>query len=123
MARQKSPATIAKELSKEIRTSPAEIAKQIVDSYKERRAAIMSGIANNEPGSKNFLDYQLALAKLDRAERDELCSRGITVENLGVATKPNFVFSAEVKVDGGVLVKLNDKEDEEIRRRLDEEFS
>jgi hypothetical protein len=121
LSKPKSRATIAKELSKQIATEPSDIAKQIVSSYKERREAIKAGIEANDVGTANYLAYQVQLVKLDRSERDELASRGLVPENLGVAVQPNFVFTAKISMDGVTTTKGSD-EDEAIRERLDKEY-
>jgi len=126
MPRKKSKGTIAKELAAVIKTSAADIARQIVESYRERREQITAGIKNNEPGSTNFLAYQQALAKLDKAERDELASRGLVPTQLSIATKPSFHFHAEVSTKGVTRVfesGAEAAEDAAIRRRFDEEYS
>ena len=55
-------------------------------------------------GTKIFLDYTMALAKLDKQERDELVSRGLVVADLGTASTPQWRFVATVARSGAVTV-------------------
>jgi len=53
----------------------------------------MAGLSTN---CKAYLDRLLAKAKLQQQHREEQVTRGLAPQNLGNATRPQFVFSAVI---------------------------
>jgi hypothetical protein len=81
-------------------TESSRLAKQIEKSYREARQSIEEAMLKASPGTAVFLKHVESLAKLNRAEREELAARGLTPQNLGNGIRQQWVFRAVIAKDG-----------------------
>jgi hypothetical protein len=95
------------------------IKAEIIRSWKKARKMLLDSMAQNEPGTRAYMDHVLNLFKLDQAHRDEMVRRGLAEENLKQATTKKYVFKAIVSNDDGLQW---DAERQAFNDALDAEF-
>jgi hypothetical protein len=76
-----------------------EISKEIDRSHRSARKLIKQGMKETKPGTAAFLNHVRALADLDQSYREERAGRGLDAQDLGTATKTQYVFTATVPED------------------------
>jgi hypothetical protein len=122
------------------------IVTEMQQKYEHTRKLLEDAMATCEPGTNAYLRHLEAIADHDRKHREELVSRGIEPASLGTAARQGWHFVCHVSTQGAAsvtevpadrveavlaqrakddaarLAKNSRREDEEIRRQLNEEF-
>src|SRR5215469_12575286 len=70
------------------------IAREIEQSFKQRKQQIEESMVGLDKGSRAYLDRLIAISKLEREYRDERAKRGLDPQNLGAVSAVEFVFRA-----------------------------
>ena len=120
------------------RTDSEKRIRRMRKSYNDARKLIKAAMAECSSGTNTHLQHVKALAELDAKERAEEISLGLAPQDLGAATKTEYLFVAHchtIPANREELKKLLDEqalkackglhysdEDERIRKELEEQF-
>lgn len=94
------------------------IAADIDRTFRENLRLLEESMAGLPKNSRAYLDRVLARNKLQQSWRDERVSRGLDVQNLGIATKPKFFFIATIDEQPAQL----DAKRQAFEEEMDREF-
>lgn len=76
----------------------AQIAAEIDKTYTAARKQLLDSMKTTKIGTRSYLDHVKLLADLERKYRAERAERGLDPQNLGAATKTQYVYKAVVEV-------------------------
>jgi len=107
-------------------------------SYQSARRTLKKSLEKCSVGTSAYLQHIKAMAELDAKEREEEISLGLTPQNLGAVSKPEFVFVSHIQVVPGTKKELEkllsqqmqkaceglylSDDDERIRKELEEQY-
>jgi hypothetical protein len=119
-------------------STPEKLIRRMHKSYNDARKLIKAAMAECSSGTNTHLQHVKALAELDAKERAEEISIGIVPQDLQKATKTEYLYVAHchtVPANREELEKLLSEQalkackglhysdaDEEIRRKLEQDF-
>ncbi|HEY1801046.1 MAG TPA: hypothetical protein VGG46_08945 [Terriglobales bacterium] len=85
-------------------TEASKLAASIKKSFDDAKKRIEAALLEVPAGTQVHLRHIEALAKLERSYRDELSERGLSPQNLGVATAQGWKFVCSVNARGSVAI-------------------